>query len=63
MSVSKWAYVPAQCDGDFCCGYCDECPKSDDNLAIMEETPSVKSLKLGREIEGFLKTLFKEAET
>ena len=37
MSVSKWAYIPDKCDGDFCCGNCDDCPKADDNLAILKE--------------------------
>lgn len=31
MSVSKWAYEPEKCDGDFCVGDCDFCPKADDN--------------------------------
>ena len=29
MSASKWAYVPEKCDGDYCCGCCDNCPKAD----------------------------------
>lgn len=27
MSVSKWAYEPEKCDGDFCVGECDLCNK------------------------------------
>lgn len=27
MSVSKWSYEPEKCDGDFCIGDCDFCPK------------------------------------
>ena len=27
MSVSKWAYDPAKCDGDYCPGDCDFCAK------------------------------------
>lgn len=27
MSVSLWAYEPNKCDGDFCIGDCDLCPK------------------------------------
>ncbi len=27
MSVSKWAYSPEKCDGDFCPGCCDVCGK------------------------------------
>lgn len=28
MSVSKWAYEPEKCDGDFCIGDCDLCSKA-----------------------------------
>ena len=31
MSVSKWAYSPDKCDGDFCPGDCDECGKAEDD--------------------------------
>jgi len=27
MSVSKWAYSPERCDGDYCPGDCDRCSK------------------------------------
>lgn len=27
MSVSKWAYEPSKCDGDYCPGDCDNCSK------------------------------------
>lgn len=27
MSVSKWAYEESKCEGDFCIGDCDICPK------------------------------------
>lgn len=27
MSCNLWAYVPHICDGDYCCGDCDECEK------------------------------------
>lgn len=30
MSVSKWAYTPEKCDGDFCIGDCDNCSKKDE---------------------------------
>jgi hypothetical protein len=30
MSVSKWAYTTEKCDGDYCYGDCDICPKADD---------------------------------
>lgn len=29
MSVSKWAYEPWKCDGEYCCGDCDNCYKKD----------------------------------
>lgn len=28
MSCSKWAYTPEKCDGDYCVGECDLCPKA-----------------------------------
>lgn len=30
MSVSKWAYNSEKCDGDYCCGCCDECEKAEE---------------------------------
>ena len=27
MSVSKWAYTPEMCDGEYCVGDCDLCSK------------------------------------
>lgn len=30
MSCSKWAYEPSKCDGDYCCGDCDECYKAEE---------------------------------
>ena len=30
MSVSKWAYSPEKCDGDFCPGDCDLCSKAEE---------------------------------
>ncbi len=29
MSVSKWAYEPWKCDGDYCPGDCDFCRKAE----------------------------------
>lgn len=29
MSVSKWAYEPYKCDGEFCIGDCDLCYKAE----------------------------------
>jgi len=39
MSCSKWAYIPAKCDGEPCPGDCDVCSKTNDNVALMEEEP------------------------
>lgn len=30
MSVSKWAYDSAKCDGGYCIGDCDKCLKAED---------------------------------
>ena len=40
MSVSKWAYKPEKCDGDYCCGDCDYCNKAED-----EEEPEIRYTK------------------
>lgn len=45
MSISKWAYIPDQCDGNFCVGDCDRCPKAEDNVAIREKRATEISLK------------------
>jgi len=31
MSVSKWAYTPEKCDGDYCPGDCDNCSKANED--------------------------------
>ena len=36
MSVSKWAYNPLKCDGDFCPQDCDICPKRDEDNDLAE---------------------------
>lgn len=36
MSCSKWAYIPAKCDGDFCPGDCDYCGKATELLTPEE---------------------------
>lgn len=30
MSVSLWAYNPDKCDGNPCCGDCDNCYKAEE---------------------------------
>ena len=40
MSVSLWAYLPKQCDGEPCPGDCERCSKAEENVAIMEEETS-----------------------
>ena len=38
MSVSRWAYHPDTCDGDYCPGDCDICDKSEgEEVDIMDE--------------------------
>lgn len=37
MSVSKWAYEPKKCDGDYCPGDCDLCDKSEESEEEGEE--------------------------
>lgn len=37
MSVSKWAYKAEKCDGEYCCGCCDDCPKLNEVLEEEEE--------------------------
>lgn len=36
MSVSKWAYSPEVCDGDYCPGECDLCPKAEEAASCQE---------------------------
>lgn len=36
MSASKWAYWSDTCDGEPCCGECDECPIKDEAVEHME---------------------------
>lgn len=36
MSVSKWAYWAETCDGEPCCGECDECPIRDEAVEHRE---------------------------
>ena len=43
MSVSKWAYEPEKCDGDYCVGDCDYCHKADEEEVTVEEI--VKSVR------------------
>lgn len=40
MSVSKWAYEPDKCDGDFCIGECDRCGKA--VLIVMERNKAAR---------------------
>lgn len=32
MSCSKWAYTSEKCDGNYCCGECDNCSKAWEDL-------------------------------
>lgn len=43
MSVSKWAYEPEKCDGDYCCGDCDFCNKADEEeITVADIVQSVR---------------------
>lgn len=37
MSVSKWDYIPEKCDGDYCPGDCDNCPKGNQDVDPEED--------------------------
>ncbi len=37
MSVSKWAYDPDKCEGDYCVGDCDKCSKAERTGCIYPE--------------------------
>ena len=37
MSVSKWAYEPKKCDGEFCPGDCDLCSKANESAEEEED--------------------------
>ena len=41
MSVSKWAYTPGQCDGDFCPGNCDTCKKRNVEVDEIEDAAAL----------------------
>lgn len=47
MSVSKWAYSPAKCDGEPCVGECDMCSKAygteETRRKLMKSCPRCKS--------------------
>ena len=43
MSISKWAYIPDQCDGDVCVGDCDYCPKTNRNMEIIHKNRQAES--------------------
>lgn len=62
MSVSKWRYSPEKCDGDFCPGDCDGCPKcwedADDDeegrvyagSITLDETTELKELDVREQV-------------
>ncbi len=49
MSVSKWRYTE-QCDEDYCCGDCDNCPK--DGQDAEDLTEDVKRNVCGADMRG-----------
>lgn len=46
MSVSKWAYKPEKCDGDFCPGDCDHCGKADEAEVEIFRCPFVDQCRV-----------------
>ena len=70
MSVSKWAYSPKKCDGDFCPGDCDECEKAEEPSGYLIVTVVGYTfneifehvLKINPDYEGFV-AIVKEDET
>ena len=43
MSVSLWAYKAENCDGEYCCGDCDFCKKTNENLIEEDEDETGKN--------------------
>lgn len=46
MGVSKWAYSPEKCDGEYCAGDCDHCYKArltDEIFDTQEDVPAVQA--------------------
>ena len=46
MSVSKWAYSPEKCDGEYCIGDCDLCYKAEyevEDLRMLERVSQFKA--------------------
>lgn len=53
MSISKWAYTPEKCDGDYCFGDCDFCPKAEESENEKEQTSSFMRGFITGAKEGF----------
>lgn len=68
MSVSKWAYSPEICDGNFCPGECDECPRGkqmakaygDDLIAAMDKIWFPEQLSKEKPSREEIETIFYE---
>lgn len=54
MSVSKWAYDPERCDGDYCPGDCDNCSKWMDDEEEEEDVVKVVRCKDCRRYDGLI---------
>lgn len=53
MSVSKWAYDPKYCDGDYCPGDCDLCHKVNERDVEVKNLPTDhKPFVVAREVDG-----------
>lgn len=53
MSISKWAYSPNKCDGNYCCGDCDICPKAEEAEDEVREISECKHKKQEKHLDDF----------
>ena len=61
MSVSKWAYTPEKCDGDYCCGDCDHCDKTTEFERGFHEGAAYAVVEINNKIKKeFERTFVKE---
>lgn len=72
MSCSKWNYSPKKCDGDYCPGECDDCPKlyadEEEDEEPTEEEPqkgrmTVPANIVGHIVDGLISTVAWHVET
>ena len=61
MSVSKWAYTPEKCDGDYCYGDCDNCPKANEDEEGDDDMDETTICDLIEEMQGLYDNFVTEA--